>query len=163
MIQLWPLVGRSAKDELLLLRSILQKWSIYYWLMVGRSKLLLRNKQQAIKAHHKSLWEGYVAIHRPKFRMKVSGPAMHLPLSFRDWQSISLCNQEDYHNLPFAISRSHWHKMCMQTMLSSLLSLCFFLFGEAVSFTDMWSYQSVPLGDGSEDLWMLLSNASSIR
>ena len=34
----------------------------------------------------------------------------HLNLSFSDWQSISLCNQQDYHNLPFAISKSHSHE-----------------------------------------------------
>ena len=37
-------------------------------------------------------------------------------LFLSDWQSISLCNQQDYHNLPFSISRTHSHKMSMQTI-----------------------------------------------
>lgn len=57
---------------------------------------------------------------------------MHL--SFSNWQSISLCNQQDYHNLSFAISRSHSHKNehADHTIITVLLE-----FREAISLQTM--------------------------
>ena len=44
-------------------------------------------------------------------------------LFLSDWQSVSLCNQQDYHNLPFSISRTHSHEMSMQTIGTTTLHL----------------------------------------
>ena len=107
---------------------------------MGSNKLLLMLATSIIKADQNS-----------QCAIRVSG-LLHLAfiLFSNYWHSTSPCNQQDFHNLLFSITRRHSNEVSMQIVL---LSLCFLEFVVAVSLQTM-VLSSGPFGDGSVVLWV---------